>query len=238
MQVDAAVTVDSGPDIDAPPPMPLPLFAASDQMLYAIDVDLLTTAAIGPIAMGAEQFDVDGLALHGANLIGLSPGGAELITIDPSSAVVTSRVTLLPAGPYGGLTVAPAGELGNEAVVFAGRNAQLFKINTATGATTLVGSWGGGMAFFSDLAWVKGVGLFATLQGVSCFGVCFAKINPATGAATTFRTNLSPNLFGLSGYREQLWALDGAGPVLTVNQSTGVLTLSFDPSIPWTEAAQ
>ena len=56
-----------------------------------------------------------------------------------------------------------------------------------------------------------------------------------------FRTNLtgaSASLFGLSGYRDRLWAFNSAGPVLAVNQSTGLLTLEFDPVIQWTEAAQ
>jgi hypothetical protein len=68
--------------------------------------------------------------------------------------------------------------------------------------------------------------------------VCFAKIDPATGAATIFRSNLGTNLYGLSGYRGMLWAFNNAGPILTVNQTTGLMTMSFDPGVPWTEAAQ
>jgi hypothetical protein len=237
--VDAAVVVDSPPDPEA---APLPLFAASNQMLHELDLDAHTTHLVGPIKQGTSApIDVDGLALHGTMLLGLTPGGSELITIDPATAAVTARRSLTGASSLGGLTVAPAGEIQTDAIVFAGSGDRLVRINATTGAVTTVGLWGEGMTFFSDLAWVKGVGLFATLQGGPCFDVCFARINPSTGTATVFRSNLTgggANLFGLSGYRDQLWALNGAGPVLSVNQTSGLMTLEFDPLIQWTEAAQ
>jgi len=237
--VDAAVVIDGSPGA---PAAPLLLFAASNQMLHELDLDAHTTRLVGPIGPpGGSPIDVDGLALHGTMLIGLTPGGGELITIDPATAAVTQRKALSPAGSRGGLTVAPAGEIQAEAIVFAGSGDALVRINTATGAVSTVGLFGQGMEFFSDLAWIKGVGLFATLYGGPCFDVCFARINPSTGAATVFRSNLTgtgANLFGLSGYRDKLWAFNSAGPVLAVNQATGLMTLEFDPLIAWTEAAQ
>jgi hypothetical protein len=211
-------------------------------MLHELDVDAKTAFLIGPIRQGTNApIDVDGLALNGTMLIGLTPGGGELITIDPATATVTQRRTLTAGNPLGGLTVAPAGEIQTDAIVFAGSGDRLVRINPMTGAVTAVGLFGEGMTFFSDLAWVKGVGLFATLTGGPCLNVCLAKLNPSTGAATVFRSNLSgvgANLFGLSGYRDRLWAFNSAGPVLSVNQTSGVMALEFDPLIQWTEAAQ
>lgn len=234
------VTTDAATD----PPVPLPLFAASNQMLYKLDVDIEQTMLIGPIAeTAASPIDVDGLALYDTQLIGVTPGGTELITINPATAAVTARTTLAPVGKWGGLTVAPAGQHESSAVVFAGNgdDGKLYRINPATGAVTMVGSFGAGLRFFSDLAWVKGAGLYATLTAGVCADVCLASINPTTGVATVFRSNLmgvGANLFGLSGYRDQLWALNSAGPVLTVDRTSGVLALEFDPQIAWTEAAQ
>ena len=51
-------------------------------------------------------------------------------------------------------------------------------------------------------------------------------------------TGIGANLFGLSGYRDRLWAFNSAGPVLAVNQTSGSMTVEFDPLIEWTEAAQ
>ncbi len=236
---DAAIAADASPDATV---APLPLFAASNQMLHELDIDAKTTRLVGPIAQNAgPPIDVDGLALHGTMLIGLTPGGSELITIDPGTANVTERRTLIGATSLGGLTVAPAGEIQSESIVFAGTTDKLVRINTTTGAVSTVGMFGQGMQFFSDLAWVKGVGLFATLHLGPCATVCVARINPSTGAATVVRSNLTgigANLFGLSGYRDRLWAFNSAGPVLAVNQTTGLMTLEFDPLIQWTEAAQ
>ncbi len=237
---DAALTVDAAsPDATV---AVLPLFAASNQMLHELDVDTKTTRLVGPIAQNAgAPIDVDGLALHGAMLIGLTPGGSELITIDPATANVTARRALTGATSLGGLTVAAAGEIQDDAIVFAGSTDKLVRINAVTGAVTPVGMFGQGMQFFSDLAWVKGVGLFATLHMGPCASVCVARINSSTGAATVIRSNLTgigANVFGLSGYRDRLWAFNSAGPVLAVNQSSGMMTLEFDPLIAWTEAAQ
>lgn len=239
--VDAGVDAPSATPVDAAPdaPPPLPLYAASNQMLHRIDIDAKTAAVVGPIAeAGGSSFDVDGLALLGAQLIGLSPGGAELITIDPASAAVTQRRAITPAGPVGGLTVAPAGSVEAGPVVFAGGDYTLRRIDPATGVVTTVGLFGADLRFFSDLAWVEGQGLYATLHGGVCASICFAKIDPATGTATVFRSNLTSNLYGLSGYRGRLWAFHHDGPVLTVRMTDGLLDIHFDPLIAWTEAAQ
>ncbi|CAN5773696.1 hypothetical protein BH11MYX3_BH11MYX3_01400 [soil metagenome] len=223
------------------PPVALPLFAASNQMLYRLDVDLHTSTLFAAIApAGASPIDLDGLALSGDTLLGITAGGGELITIEHETALVTGRVTLTPPNTWGGLTVIPAGDLGANAIVLSGaaNDGKLYRIDPTTGVVGMVGSFGGGMRFFSDLAWVHGVGLFGTLTGGSCAEVCFARIDPMTGTATVFRSNLGANLYGMSGYRNKLWAFNNAGPVLSVNQTTGVMALEFDPAIPWTEAAQ
>ncbi|MFN0248522.1 MAG: hypothetical protein ACKV2T_16640 [Kofleriaceae bacterium] len=227
------------PDTDAAP-IERKLYAASDTMLYELDVDLKTAALVGQIATGSTPFDVGGLAFDGTNIIGLSDDGSELLIIDPSTAAVTARRAISPAGTYYGLTVAPAGEAGPTAVVFAGATgSKLVAIDQASGAATTVGTYGGGMIFYTDLAWVNGVGLFITLQSGSCSPRCFAKLDHTTGVAAPIRYNLTANVYGLSGYRGMLWALHHEGAVTLVNQTNGLMTnLGFDPNIPWTEAAQ
>ncbi len=235
-------SIDAAKDIDAPvTPVALPLFAASNQMLYRLDVDAHTSMLVAAIATpGGSSIDVDGLALFGTTLLGITAGGTELITIDHETAAVTGRVNLTPPNTWGGLTVIPAGDLGPLPLVLAGTpsDGKLYRIDPTTGVVGMVGSFGGSYRFFSDLAWVHGVGLFATLTGGNCTDVCFARIDPVTGAATPFRWNLGTNLYGMSGYRDKLWAFNNAGPVLSVNQTTGVMAIEFDPQIAWTEAAQ
>ncbi len=234
--VDAAVEIDG-----AVVPVNLPLYAASHQMLYQIDVDVKTSKLVGPIKpIGTNPVDVDGLALYGQKLIGISDGGGSLITIDLGTAAVTAAIPLTPAGPWSGLTVIPAGDLEATPVVLAGTQAdgKLYRIDPTTGVVTMIGPFTGGYRFFTDLAWVHGSGLYATLTAGDCADVCFAKLDPTTGAATAFRTNLGTNLYGMSGYRDRLWAFNNAGPVLSVDRTTGVMAVELDPQIQWTEAAQ
>jgi hypothetical protein len=239
---------DDGPSpdasIDTPEPeaeVNLPLYAASNQMIYKLDVDQKTSMLIGPVkTSGGTSVSIDGLALFGHTLIGLSDGGAELISIEKDTGSILTTTPLTPENSWGGLTVIPAGELEATPVVLSGMasDGKLYRIDPSTGAVTAVGPFTGSMRFFSDLAWIKGQGLFATLTGGTCADVCFARLDPTTGAATVFRSNLGTNLFGLSGYRGKLWAFNNAGPVLTVNITTGLMTMAFDPEVPWTEAAQ
>ncbi len=241
---------DGGPgpapdaSVDAPEPeaeVNLPLYAASNQMIYKLDVDQQTSMLVGPVRRsGGTSVNVDGLALYGHTLIGLSDGGVELISIDKDDGSILTEKPLTPAGAWSGLTVIPAGELEPTPVVLSGlaNDGKLYRIDATTGAVTAVGPFTNSYRFFSDLAWVKGEGLFATLTGGTCADVCFAKLDPTTGAATVFRSNLGTNLYGLSGYRGKLWAFNHAGPVLTVNLTTGLMAMAFDPQVPWTEAAQ
>jgi hypothetical protein len=238
---------DAAPDSTPPPdeavdsaPIERKLFAASDTMLYELDVDLKTATLVGSFTMGPTEFDVGGLAFDGTHLIGLSDNGSELLTIDPSTAAVTARRAISPADTYYGLTVAPAGEAGPTAVVFAGAaGSKLVRIDTATANASTVGTYGSGLTFYSDLAWVTGKGLFMTMQNGPCSPKCFARIDHATGAATPIRMNLTANVFGLSGYRGMLWALHNEGAVMLVNQADGYMTsLNWVEQINWTEAAQ
>ncbi len=233
--VDAAV-----PDAPDEQPLNLKLYAVSNQMLYRLDVDLKTSTLIGPVGPTGDPIDLDGLALYGHTLIGITDGGGNLVTIDKDTGVTSGSITLTPQGSWGGMTVIPAGELEAQPVVLAGlaNDGKLYRIDAATGFVAAVGPFQGGYKFFSDLAWVKGAGLYGTLTGGTCADVCFAKIDPTTGAATIFRSNLGSNLFGLSGYRGKLWAFNSAGPILSVNQTSGLMAIEFDPQIPWTEAAQ
>jgi hypothetical protein len=239
--VDASV-VDAEPEPDAPPDVAVtrPLYAVSETMLYTLDVDAKSAMPVANVAMGPNEIRVGGLAFDGTNLIGLSSDGSELLTINPNTAAVTARRAISPASTYYGLTVAPAGEAGVTAVVFAGATgSKLVTIDPLTGIATSVGEYGGGMYFYSDLAWVTGEGLFITLQGGACNTRCFARLNHVTGEATPFRSNVTAQVFGLSGYRGSLWALHNTGPVTPVNLTDGLMmNINFNPGIAWTEAAQ
>jgi hypothetical protein len=235
-------SIDAAPEIDGTvAPVNLPLYAASSQMLYQLDVDAKTSKLVGPIKpLAGNPVNVDGLALYGETLIGISDGGGSLITIDLASGTITNAIPLTPTGTWGGLTVIPAGDLEATPVVLAGTQAdgKLYRIDPVTGVVTQVGPFTGGYTFSTDLAWVHGAGLFATLTNGNCADVCFAKIDPTTGAATAFRTTLGTNIFGMSGYRNTLWAFNNAGTVLGVDQTTGLMAVALESVIPWTEAAQ
>src|SRR4051812_17745254 len=131
-------------------PVNLPLYAASNNTIYKLDVDQKTSMEVGEVNDNGSSISVDGLALYGHTLIALSDGGGQLISIDKETGNVSSKMTLSPEDSYGGLTVVPAGDLGATAVVFTGKvnDGKLYKIDPTNGTVTAVGPFTGSYRFF------------------------------------------------------------------------------------------
>jgi hypothetical protein len=239
--LDAPAGIDAKPGVDAPP-APRVLYASSDQSLYALDIDAHTTTLIGTMTdTGGGLISIDGLAWLDGMLIGIPSTGDALVTIDPATAQITKRVALSTQRTYYGLSVVPAGEIHDAAAIFAATSdtsSNLYQIDP-NGAVRLVGSLGNSQRIAGDLAWIHGHGLYATLEGGSCNPQCIATVDTSTGVATPIRTDAPGDLWGLSGYRGELWTLEGDGTVSTVDLASGALTPAFNGnSVEWWEGAE
>ena len=223
--VDAPVTSDAPPDTVV---VARPLYASSDNMLYRVDIDGHTAVQIGNMGQS-----MDALAFANGMVIGIPSTFDSLMTIDPATAQVVSSVTLSSTHTYWGLTVAGT-------VIYAATDDSSNNLYTIspTGTVTLVGTFGDSMTVAGDLAWV-GNKLYVSLENGSCDPQCIATVNPATGVATPIRTDAPGDMWGLSGYRGQLWALRGSGEIDSVDTTTGALTKSFiASSIDWWEGTE
>lgn len=103
-------------------------------------------------------------------------------------------------------------------------NSNLYTVETATGATTLIGATG--VAFLSDVAIDGGGNMYAT-DGTRLYSV-----NTTTGAATIIGTSAFSNVFFVSGLdfdsAGTLWAVDtSVNTVVTINPADGVDTFQF-----------
>jgi hypothetical protein len=238
---------DAGVTPDAPITAEPFMLACSPDTLYKIDVDTQTATPIGPISNGSTPLSIFALAGTATLLYAIPQSLNVLLSVDPATGAVTQSHALTPKHDYYGFTYAPAGALQPQPVWFAatdgtgepdGGSAHLFTVNIATGATTIVGQFGGGLTIAGDLAWVQGKGLFGTFYGPMCdSATCVASIDPATGAATILTTTGPPNALSLSGFRGLLWALDTGGGIWLVDTTTGNSTLQFTTSIQWADGA-
>jgi hypothetical protein len=236
---DAPKTIDAA--IDAPPPAPY-MLACSSSTLYQLDVDAGSATARGPIKSGGTTYSMDSLAGDPTVLYGIPTSVDSILSIDPSTGAVTHIRALSPQLSYYGFTYVPAGDLGSSAHWLAGTGetsgGSLYSIDPAAGTATSIGSFGNGLYVAGDIAWVHGHGLYATMYGPSCSPTCIASIDPSTGAATVLSTSGPNNGLSMSGFRGQLWVLDNAGNVWTVDTTNGNATLAFSTSIVWADAAQ
>lgn len=109
--------------------------------LVELDRFSMTTRVIGPSVFSlALDFDPSGI-LYGIDL----DHGSELVTIDPSSGVVTSRIGALPhteGAIFTGLAFSPAGEL--YGCYVEGSDSWLYRIDPETAAAEMIGQIPGG----------------------------------------------------------------------------------------------
>jgi hypothetical protein len=215
----------------------LPLYAMADTVLYAIDVAAPHAAQVADLGE-----TIDGLAWLGDGLIGIGRSSGRLLSIDPATGTVSGAVSLAPASAWAGLTVIPAGELapGSPRMILASIQGDpaLSQIDPATGAVTPLGAFGSGLRFATDLAWVHGHGLYATVDHGSCFASCIVRINTATWAATIKIGDVQDTVTGLSGYHGSLWALNNQGTVSTIDPDHDTEHVVLTSSIEWSEAAE
>ena len=245
-------TGDGGPDaidarmIDAPPPLPY-VYGVSAQSLYQIDVDNGDAMFVGTVTDGSTQFSIDALAYDGAVLYGIPSSHDRWLRINPANGQVLTNTALGPTRGYWGLTLAPAGEAGPSAVLFAASNGsgetgggRLYVVDPSQGtATPRPSPFGSNMTIEGDIAWVRDQGLFGSFLGGTCAPLCIGKIDHVTGVASVLKANAVSALHGLSGFRDQLWAFDGSGNVFNVDMVTGQTTLvSNADSINWYDNAQ
>ncbi len=170
---------------------------------------------IGPLTdSGGTNYGVTGMAFNPvtgvlyASVDGKGP--ADLLSINPA----TARVTVV--GPFnaGGLTMTDlaftsAGQLYG---ISSTGGANLYTINTATGAATEVGS--------SGLTFTEGGGLAISLSGTfdaSPTNTQYGTYDPATGAYTNITNPTKP----LGGGSYAALAFDGSGVLYGVNLLVG-----------------
>jgi len=170
--------------------------------------------SIGAVATGIGGVSLTDLAMTSSGTLYGIDDTSDLYSINPNTGLATLVASL---GSFvNGLIVGPTGTM------YASGGSDLFRIDPITGTETLVGSTG--FSSSGDLAFAQDGALYMTAQDTPDDSL--VTLDPATFAGTFVGNIGQPNVYGLvSSYGTLFGATDG-GDLLTINQSTGVGTVS------------
>jgi outer membrane protein assembly factor BamB len=168
----------------------------------------------------------------------------QLFRIDGATGELVWVANFPLGGAFGtGMAFVPAGVVDADHETLLGvRNDHLYKIDTATGALTSLGPYGGSIGMVTatgDISWVEGIGLVGIIPGPATNNM-LARIDPSTMAVTPIGVMTGYlNIAGLASIGGELWAFSELGEILSVNVSTGTATLVItdETSDTWSGAA-
>lgn len=113
---------------------------------------------------------------------------------------------------------------GERPYVYAATTAgQLIRINAVTGAGSLVGNFGGGLTSSGDLAFASNDVLYAALDSGGT--VVLARVDRATGVATTIGPTGLNAVYGLAFFCCHFYGASEPGELLRIDAATGRATV-------------
>jgi hypothetical protein len=235
------------PSTDAPDTVVSRIFAHSGTTLYQMDQATLATTDLGSMTgLGTQSLtdlavDKDdrmlGVTLNKLYEIDATNGAVTLISeLDVDNATSLSFVPLDPDDPDSADILVTANSFGD-----------VFQIDPATGASTLLGNYGvvaaGQVRSSGDLFAVRGLGIFATVDigdGSNPNANDFlARIDPETWVATPIGTGTGfDKIFGVGFWGGKIYGFvdlgsGNGGKMIDIDINTGVGTELSESSQRW-----
>jgi hypothetical protein len=223
-------TGDAGADIDA-----VLVYAHSRDTLYSFSPRALVVTEIGPFNVASGEVpNVLDIALDNAGTM-YATSRTALYSCDPMTATLTE------IGPFGiadnelnALTFLAEGELGaTEVMIGATNEGNYYRIDTTTGAATLLGTYPDGWLSSGDIVSVAGLGTFATLKRMDYAADIAARITFAPDGTSTVTvigptrsgTSNYTQLFGVAYWGRSLYGFTNRGELLEIDKETGAATV-------------
>jgi hypothetical protein len=226
---------DSGGNPDSPPPPPPPALPAvyvhSPTDLYEITpetFELTHVAAFGGAFDGDTMTDI---AVDRAGVvIGIS--FTQLYRVDPSTAGC-ALIAPLPR-QFNGLTFMESPTDPNVDVLIGTTvQGEVWQIDVASGATTRLGRYGGGIASAGDVVSVRGFGTIAAVRQQSDTTDRVARVDLLTGNAVMIGDTGMTDIFGIAFWGGQLYGFTDGGTFVLIDPATGKATVQTNGTIRW-----
>lgn len=223
------------------------LYAHSGTDLYRIDTGSLDEIPVGTFNTGGPS--INDIAIDRNGLV-FAVSLAKLWSIDPSSGAATEVGDFDGSDGRNSLAFVPldgADPLSGERLVTAGTSGDVYEVNPATGALTLLGNYGlsAGSQIRSagDLVSIRGLGTFAavTIGDTPGDADYLASVNTTTWVATPIGATSTgfDRILGLGFWGGTFYGFvdDGAGAgtgtTITIDEFTGTGSVADGVSFRW-----
>ncbi|MBI5480410.1 MAG: hypothetical protein HY906_16220 [Deltaproteobacteria bacterium] len=231
---DGAVDGWSWPDgasPDAPVGFVGAVYAHSSSQLYKIDPDTLDVTLVAAFDWPAGSDQMTDIALDkDGNMVGISYG--TVYSVNKDTAACTRLASL--DRSFNGLSFVPADEVGTgvEILVGAALDGSVYRIDKTTGASSLIGNYGGGMSSSGDIVSVTGFGTVATVkQGLGTDWL--VRVDANTGVATTIGDTGVADIWGLGFWKDKVYGFTDNYEFVLVDIHTGVAQLVKTGDVAW-----
>jgi hypothetical protein len=208
------------------------VYAHSATQLYSIDPDTLEVTLVGPFQWPSGSDQMTDIALDkDANMVGISFG--TVYAVNKDTAACTRLASL--DRQFNGLSFIPADEVGTgvEILVGAALDGSVWRIDKTTGASTLVGNYGGGMTSSGDIVSVTGFGTVATVKAGLGGTDRLVRVDANTGAATLIGDTGVTDIWGLGFWKNKVYGFTDYNEFVLIDVDTGVATLEKTGNVDW-----
>ena len=222
-------------DMSFPPVQPAAVvYAHSADTLFSVDPDTLAVTKIAafvwptfiPDTMTDIALDKDG------NMIGISADN--IYSVDKSNARCSYLASWQGSG-FNGLSFISADQIdanGEEILVGASQNGDVYRVDPMNGAQTKIGSYGAGFGSSGDLVSVAGA-TYATVTKASSGSDVLVKVNPMNGVATVIGATGVSGIWGLGYWKQKLFGFTSTNDFVLIDINSGVATQVKTSSASW-----
>lgn len=214
---------DTGPSLDS-----TIVYAHSNTTLYTVDPHTMppTFMTVGMFTFPAGDTNAHTMTDLAVDATGGVVGVTQnaLFHINPTTADCTLLSTLPGSHGFVGLTYVPAGVLdpGNEVLVGGATDGTYWRIDTSSGAATMLGTFRGGWLLSGDLVSIAGAATYVTVRQSSTATDSLATLDLATGNLTIIGDTGFHSLYGIGYWRSTLFGFSHSGQFITIDVHTGV----------------
>ncbi len=215
-----------------PAPAPGPaevneVFGHSDNVLFRLDPKTKVVKEIGPFD-GEGCSGILDIALDEASTL-FAVTKTSLFTVDKT----TGKCAAVAEGLYpNSLSFVPKGTVSADEEALVGyEQGDYVRIDTKTGAKTIIGELGGGLISSGDIVSVKGGKAYLTVKGATpkaaaCTKTdCLVEVDPASGSLVKNWGSIEhEDVFGLSFWGGKLYGFDKSGELFEVTFGTSSIT--------------
>jgi hypothetical protein len=231
-QLDSSWPWPDGASPDAPVGFMGAVYAHSSSQLYKIDPDTLDVTLVAAFGWPSGSDSMTDIALDkDANMVGISFN--TVYAVNKDTAACTRLASL--DRQFNGLSFIPGEEVGTgvEILVGAALDGSVWRIDETTGASTLVGNYGGGMTSSGDIVSVTGFGTVATVKSGLGGTDKLVRVDANTGVATLIGDTGESDIWGLGFWKDKVYGFTEGGRFVLVDINSGDAQVVTAGNVNW-----